>query len=61
LGPGGFHPLTISVEEQFVRSCEVPRIAIGDLTAQDFIDRYLRKNVPVLLELGPAAGFLSRR
>lgn len=61
LGPDGFHPLTISVEEQLIRSCEVPRIAIGDLTAQEFIDRFLRKNVPVLLELGTAAGFLCRR
>lgn len=61
LGPDGFHPLTISVEEQYVRSCVVPRIAIGDLTAQDFTDRYLQKNVPVLLELGTAAGILCKR
>ena len=55
LRPDGFHPLTISLEEHHVRVCDVPRVALSDLTAKAFGDKYLRKNVPVLLELDAGA------
>ena len=56
LRPDGFHPLTISLEEQHVRVCDVPRIALNDITIKDFSDKFLRNNLPVLLELESGAG-----